>query len=308
MKRLSLLALASLMTCILTAQTGVAPGSIASDSLLFKSLFSTSTAWDYVDQAVNTSTLWQSQEDPLRDALRRLLDHSIEPFDSVNSRLVKEDFSLVEVHTIDPPVSSSIELRWLNDSTFLVDPKGWSPNLYIKEEVRLIFPEDTAAIQDSIAILNIQALVPDTLRLTVIDTFAIESLGISMHTYGENQVRPSLDRDELKGVLSSDLSRVDYFKPGITWMASEDSPFMIVEGEHQLDSLQQAVNTLLEYNSERDSTILWVNDMYGKRTPFWLTRGDNEAYRFWVKNYNNDSITLWIGNPAQNEISLMIGG
>ena len=81
---------------------------------------------------------------------------------------------------------------------------------------------------------------------------------------------------------------------------------MIVEGEHQLDSLQHAVEHLLEFTSERDSTMLLVNDLYGNKTPFWLSQGDNEAYRFWVKNYNNDSLTIWIGNPASNEISLLL--
>lgn len=306
MKRLSLLVLAALMACALTAQTVVESDSIPEDSISGISQFSTPAAWVYLDQAVNTSTLWHSQDDPVRDALRRLLDHAMEPFDSVRSRLVKEDFSLVEVHTVDPVVRDSIELKWLNDSTFLVDPKGWSPNLYLKEGIQLIYPEDSTAMPDTTAIPTIPLAIPDTLRITEIDTFAIESLGISMHSYDDKQVYPSLDRDGQTGTLSSDRSHVYYFKPGITWKASEESPFLIVDGEYQLDSLQLAVSKLLEYTNERDSSILWLNDMYGKRIPFWLSRGDNEASRFWVKNYNNDSITLWIGNPAPNEISLMM--
>jgi len=312
MKRLSLLVLATLMACALTAQSGVESDSIKNDSISFVTEFSPPAAWVYLNQAVNANSLWQSQDDPVRDALRRLLDHSREPFDSVRSRLVKEDFSLVEVRSIDPVVTDSIELRWLNDSTFLVDSKGWSPDLYLNENILLIYSEDSTAILDSTAlsdttaILNIPVSVPDTLITTVIDTFAIESLGISMHSYDDEQVHPSLDRDGQTGFLSSDRSHVNYFKPGITWKASEESPFLIVDGEYQLDSLQRAVSELLEFTSERDSTILWLNDMYGKKTPFWLSRGDNEAYRFWVKNYNNDSITLWIGNPAPNEISLMM--
>jgi len=83
MKRLSLLVLATLVACALTAQTGVESDSIPGDSITGISQFSTPAAWVYLDQAVNTSTLWQSQDDPVRDALQRLLDHTMEPFDSV---------------------------------------------------------------------------------------------------------------------------------------------------------------------------------------------------------------------------------
>jgi hypothetical protein len=89
-------------------------------------------------------------------------------------------------------------------------------------------------------------------------------------------------------------------------VAAGESPFRLLEGPYQLDSLQQALNTLLEYTFERDSTLLLVNNMYGSKFPFWLSQGDDLSYRFWVKNYNNDSITVWIGNPAPNEISLLL--
>ncbi|MEA3462994.1 MAG: DUF3078 domain-containing protein, partial [Bacteroidota bacterium] len=140
----------------------------------------------------------------------------------------------------------------------------------------------------------------------VIDTSAIETLGISMYAFNDMQITPSLDKEGRTGKMSSDRSKVRYVIPGITWNASDESPFMTVEGKHQLDSLQYAVSKLLEYTLERDSTILWVNDMQGNKSPFWLTQGDDKAYRYWVKNDNNDSITIWIGNPASNEISLML--
>ncbi|MCK4879495.1 MAG: DUF3078 domain-containing protein [Bacteroidales bacterium] len=318
MKQLLFLVLATLVACTLSAQTTIESDSINIDSLTIEPQFSTPAAWVYVDHVVNTNTLWQSQQDPVRDALRRLLDHSMEPFDSIRSRLIKENFSLVEVHTGDPHISDSIELRWLNDSTFLVDPRGWSSELYLKKETRLIYPVDTTnrtlpvipidttVLSDSSAISVTPLPVPDTDIITLIDTSAIESLGITMHSYLDYQITPSLDIAERTGLMTADRSRVLYYLPGVIWKASEDSPFKIMEGEHQLDSLQYAVNKLLEFTNERDSTILWVNDMYGSKSPFWLSRGDDEAYRFWVKNYNNDSITIWIGNPAPNEISLML--
>lgn len=311
MKRLSLLALATLLVFKLSAQTGIDSDSIYTDSLNIESQFSMPSAWVYLDHVVSTNSFWRSQEDPLRDALQRLLDHSREPFDSTRTKLLMEDFSLVEVHMGIPVVTDSIELAWLNDSTFLVDPQRWNSDLYLDEEINLIYPEgirqDLFALpSDSTVLSGNPAVIPDTLVLTIIDTAAIESLGIVLHTYRDNQITPSLDKEGLTGVMTADRSTVNYYRPGITWKASEESPFEIVEREYQLDSLQLALTKLLEFTSERDSTLLWVNDVYGNRTPFWLSNGDDEAYRYWVKNYNNDSITLWIGNPGQNEISLLL--
>lgn len=319
MKRLPILALAMLLTIRLTAQTGIDPEPSQNDTLSEVPQFTLDAARTYVDHVVQTNTYWHTQQDTLRKALQRLLDHSTEPFDSTRSSLLMEDFTQIEVKEGDPLLTGSIDLRWLNDSTFLVDSHGWSPDLYLKKKQELIYPEDTATAQehplaflvpvedqDSVFVTDSIPVVPDTVIITVIDTSAIESLGISLHSYRNMQVSPTLDRDGQTGVMSADRSRVLYYQSGITWKAAEGSPFNIVEGPYQLDSLQYAVNTLLEYTSERDSTLLFVNDMYGNRTPFWLSRGDDEAYRFWIKNYNHDSITVWIGNPAPNEISLLL--
>ncbi|MCK4992657.1 MAG: hypothetical protein KAS29_19295, partial [Bacteroidales bacterium] len=113
MKRLSFLLLAILMVFKLSAQN---------DSLGIESQFSTPEAWIYMDHVVKTNSFWRSQQDPLRASLERLLDHSTEHFDSIRTKLLMEDFSLVEVHVGDPVVTDSTELKWLNDSTFLVDP------------------------------------------------------------------------------------------------------------------------------------------------------------------------------------------
>jgi hypothetical protein len=311
MKRMSFLVAAILMAGTLSAQTFVEPDSIHMDSLRTEPRFSTSEARDYVEHVVITDELWRSPQEPVRYALQRLLDHSREPFDSVRSRLMKEDFSGIDVEKGEPVMSDNIELRWLNDSTFLVDPHGWSSSLYMKKQTRLIYPADTVNadstnLADSLNMSANRLMIPDTLQITVIDTSALESLGISMYTYSGNRITPPLEREGSTGRMTADRKRVLYYIPGTTWRAAPDSPFSVLESEYQLDSLQFAVNRLLEFSRERDSTIIWVNDLHGHRTPFWLTRGDNEAYRFWVKNFNNDSITVWIGNPASDEISLML--
>ena len=294
------MALAILMAVRITAQ---------SDTISIQPQLSIPEARDYVDHMLSSSTFWEREDDSLRHALQRLLDHSREPFDSVQTRLLMLDLSQNEVQKSDPLLADSLKLRWLNDSTFLVDPHGWSPGLYLKKEQRLIYPEDTAGQVrdlDTLVVSEGQLRVPDTLIVSLIDTSAIESLGIEMYSFRQNRARPSLEREGMNAVMSSDRSMVYYYTEKGIWKASDDSPFNILNNPYQLDSLQYAVNTLLEYTSQRDSTLLFVNDMYGNRSPFWLTQGDDQAYRYWVKNYNNDSITVWIGNPAPNEISLLL--
>ncbi len=247
MKRLSVLLLAILMVFKLSAQN---------DSLNIEEQFSAPDAWIYMDHVVQNNSFWRSQQDPLRLALQRLLDHSTEPFDSTRSRLLLENFSLIEVQMREPVVSDSIELEWLNDSTFLVDPHGWSSDLYMDEEVNLIYPEGIrqdlfVPPTDSITFSDTIAQVPDTLHISLIDTAAIESLGISLHTYLDNQISPSLDKDGQIGIMTADRSRVNYYRPGTTWKAAEESPFEILEGEYQLDSLQIALNKLLEFTNHR---------------------------------------------------------
>jgi hypothetical protein len=212
MKRLSLLALTTLLVFKLSAQTGIDSDSINTDSLIIESQFSMPAAWVYLDHVVSTNSVWRSQEDPLRAALQRLLDHSREPFDSTRSRLLEEDLSLVEVHLADPIVTGSNELKWLNDSTFLVDSHGWSSGLYLEEESNLIYPEPSKqtpflTLVDSTELSDTLTVVPDTVYITLIDTAAIEALGIAMHSYRDSVITPSLDKEGMIGVMTSDRSR-----------------------------------------------------------------------------------------------------
>ena len=76
------------------------------------------------------------------------------------------------------------------------------------------------------------------------------------------------------------------------WEADPSSPFRILNSRMQLDSLGYAVETLLDYNRERDSTKLVIRDINDRPSTLWLTSGSNESTRFWAKNFKNDSITF----------------
>ncbi len=314
MRQLVIIIWIILISCQLFAKASPEPDTVSSDTISELPVFNTASAWLYLDEAIGDSQLWRSEEDTIREALQRLLDQTREPYDTARQRLFMQDFRFIPVHAGDPVVVRTVDTRWINDSTFVTDPQGWNSELYLKQEVKLVYPVDfsTLTLSDSLldanGMLDSALFTPDTLMVDVIDTAALAALEISLYNYSGNVVTPPLS-DPVTGLvtrLSEDRARVEYFSPSTTWLADDTSPFHILKGKQQLDSLQMAVNTLLDYTGKRDSTMVLINDTYGKKTPFWITSGSDDASRFWVKNYNNDSITLWIGNPGTGEISLLL--
>jgi DUF3078 family protein len=297
-----------------TPESDSASLAVSIDTTVNGPIFDTSSAWIYLDLASRNNELWRSGSDSTQEALQRLLDHTREPYDSALHYFQTNDFSKVAVQTGDPVRIDSFDVTWINDSTFAIDPQRWNTDLYLREEQRYVYPVDfsTLTLSDSLldekGMLDSTLFIPDTIIVAVIDTTAIKALEIKLYSYLKGTVTPPLS-DSSSGRqarFSDDRSQVHFYVPGSTWLADEDSPFYILSSQNHLDSLQQAINTLLTFNQERDSTLLMINDMYGHKTPYWLTTGSDNASRFWVKNYNNDSITLWVGNPAANEISLLL--
>jgi len=276
--------------------------------------FTVDDAWKYVHRVTTNDSLWSKEGDSVQAALIRLLNHAKEPFDSVMVELSRFDFQSIPVYRDKTPIRDSIEVRWLNDSTFIIDTVGWNIDLFMIQADQPDVPLDFSALIFSDTTLMDSKLqdttltVPDTIGATHIDTAALKSLQIPMYSY--------LDRQIIPPVVSRDhYSHLEVLHhPGVLvytdtvyrWKAADDSPFLFVTGEEQLDSLQVAMETLMAYSEQKDSIRLIINDMYGKKTPMWITTGDNDLLRFWVKNYKNDSITLWLGNPSNHEISLLL--
>ncbi len=316
MRQLFPIFLALLAACQIMAQSAVKSESEQAipDSSFADSLFDVNSAWNYVERATLNRELWRADSDRMVEALKRLLDHTREPYDSAALFLRSNDFSKVPIHRGTPVIVEKVDVKWINDSAFVVNPQGWNPNLYLKMEKRYVYPVDfsTLVLSDSLldenGMLDSTLFIPDTILQQVIDTAAIRELEIRLYKYLNGSITPPLSDPSSGRVarLSKDRAQIHYSLPGTTWIADETSPFYILGSKQQLDSLQKAINTLLDYNLRRDSTLLVINDMFGKESPYWLTTGRDRTFRFWVKNFNNDSLTLWIGNPGTNEISLLM--
>jgi hypothetical protein len=314
MRRFYIAGLFVLLYAAACAQEKAYPAADHADSTVRRPVFTAPEAWLYVDDAIRDNKLWRAGSDTIREAMQRLLEQVEEPYDTAVQRLLSYDLSKVPVHTGIPVQTGSTLLRWIDDSTFVVDPQGWNRDLYIKKEPKLVYPVDlsTLVLSDTLldenGMLDPTLFTPDTVMVNVVDTTALKSLGISLHHISGGVVTPPLAVPDgsQSALLSEDRSRVLYFVPGTTWQAGAGTPFRILNSKHHLDSLQLAITALLDFTEQRDSTMLMIDDMYGRKTPMWLTTGTDEAFRFWVKNYNNDSITLWVGNPAPGEISLLL--
>lgn len=296
------------------AQSGRESTDLLNDTLPSKPHFNVESAWDYVHLMTEGHSFWKTEGDSVQASLIRLLNHTTSPYDSVRLQLDNMEFQSIHVGLEKTLLRDTIHIRWLNDSSFIIDSIGWSLNLLLKEEKQLQYPIDFSAIAFSDSILDGNETVdstlflPDTISISVIDTSALETLHLPLYQYDDARVFPPINGHTTYDNLQV-LTNPGYlvFTDTISrWLAHEESPFFHLNGAYQLDSLQVAVETLIHYNERRDSTILIINDLYGNKSPFWISNGSNNSHRFWVKNYKNDSITLWIGNPASNEISLLL--
>ena len=334
----------------LNAQSEMEAPEIQKDSIPSEPIiFTTESASDYIKDLLELKTLWRPSGDTMRLSLSRLIDHFNEPFDSVQSRLETFPYDSVRPAPINLVSYDTIPVRWLNDSTLIIDTLALphEPFKIKKTLVRRVVDTTSAATKDSIpaleslidfmqhkkdsmhqkkdTLIHLQAILPhdkdslgsevitirqvyDTIFETVIDTALLSMNKIKLHQLVKNRIRPPFVspgshksswfiRDSSK-IIISDTTRAI--------AGNEASPFYLMPSEKMTDSLQVAVMTLLNYTGNRDSFLLYLNDIQGQKTPLWLSNRNNDLYRYWVKNYKNDSITIWMGNPSKREMTLIL--
>jgi hypothetical protein len=83
-------------------------------------------------------------------------------------------------------------------------------------------------------------------------------------------------------------------------------PFHYFNFPYQSDSIKVAVNSLMKYVVERDSSIVYFTGSDKHVTPVWLNSKSEKYVRYWLKNDLNDSVTVWIGSPAGDTLGLYL--
>jgi hypothetical protein len=84
------------------------------------------------------------------------------------------------------------------------------------------------------------------------------------------------------------------------------SPFRYFSYPYQADSIKVAVNELLKYLEDRDSTIINFTGIGNVVTPVWINSKSDRMARYWLKNELSDSVTVWIGNTSRDTIGLYL--
>jgi hypothetical protein len=269
--------------------------------------------------------MWRSEENPVRYSLERILHQYREPYDSAEQRIIRYPFHEVEFQYETLVSYDSLRLTWLNDSSLLIGDVA--PDRAPFKEVTLIstrevdttltFGEITEfeimldtllgrAIEEPL-MLDTVLTISDTTVSTVIDTAYLDSLQLTLYRYQDDRLVPPLLLDSSQRfTLLSDSSFAVVSTTERVLTGADDSPFYIVPGAYITDSLKAAVDALTAFTYERDSTLIYFNDLAGSRQPYWLASTGRELSRYWIKNRKNDSITIWVGNPVKNEISLLL--
>lgn len=83
-------------------------------------------------------------------------------------------------------------------------------------------------------------------------------------------------------------------------------PFRYVNNPLQSDSIQAAVNTLLNFIDKRDSSEIRFTGITKTLTPIMINSKSERIVRYWLKNEFADSVAVWIGNPSRNTIGLYL--
>ena len=281
-----------------------------SDSIHFTSL----SASEYILDLLEMDDLWQPEGDMMKVSLARLIDHFNEPFDSVETRLSGFHYDSIKLEQMDFVHNDTLPLRWLNDSTLIIDTLALDREPFLIKQHFNRKAIDTLAVGFKHGVFFMEALLDtvmldqDTITEIVIDTVFLESKKIQMHHRVRNRIIPPLlAPNSTRGIrFLPDSSKIIISDTTRAIVAAGESPFYIVPNEKMPDSLRVAVETLLSYTANRDSVLVFFNDIQGKKTPFWLTKGKSDLYRYWVRNYKNDSITIWMGNPSKHEITLIL--
>lgn len=283
-------------------------------SVLQDIIFSVASASEYIINLLGMDSVWRSSDDTIKLSIAKLIDHYHEPFDSVRDRLEKFDYNSIHPEVRRIVKRDTLPLMWLNDSTFIIESKILTRSPLITQKTIVIktteaspylYKSTVPALEDLIEAIHEKK---DTITELLIDSLYLKSLNIQLYSIHDQEITPSLlapnSRKTLK--FAADSSKIILSESFNVLMGSEQSPFYIIPGKGMPDSLRVAIDSLLAYTYERDSILLYINDIDGKKNPFWLTTGKDDLYRFWIKNSKNDSITIWIGNPSKGDLSLLL--
>jgi hypothetical protein len=276
--------------------------------------FTPASASQYLLRLVEKENLWKPAGIPVKQSVSRLVDHFNEPFDSVRSRLERFNYDDVKATRTYITRNDTLPLKWLGRNMFIIDTVALEKEPFITLRTVTLINIDPDVLNNEAMTPSVEEILRnmmrrgDTITETIIDTRYLESKGIKTHLVsGENIVPPVLPAGSAKTLkFLPDSTKLILSETKRIIVANRESPFYILPSERMTDSLRFAVTTIINHTQSRDSILVNLRNIDGRKTSMWLSDRESDYYRFWVKNEANDSITLWVGNPARNELTLIL--
>jgi hypothetical protein len=210
---------------------------------------------------------WRDTQNPLRRAIGQIVYEATHPqYDSTEMYLKTYPFD-------------SIRVPW--DKFYI-----WEP-LKVKIASEAVAPLTTA---DTMAVTDTTSLAELADSLNLVKLQEIVSQRVVQNDQGIRDTSVMVVLDTLKEVT----------------VESPLFPFKSYTYPFQGDSIEVAVNSLIKFLNDRDSTIVNFTGAGGNVTPFLLNSRSGRVERFWLKNDFSDSVTVWIGNHSRDTIGLYL--
>jgi hypothetical protein len=190
-------------------------------------------------------------------------------------------------HASNPPVDSTSFMlkKYPFDSLNI----SWD-KFYIWEPMRVRVPVNEL---QKIPLPN--AVTPDTAAVKA-DSVAPKFDNPPLPEYTYRTV--TVQKDTSIMVVIDTLHEVTSLYPGF--------PFKYFNFPYQSDSVKVAVDALLNFLDDRDSSMIYFTGRDREITPLMLNSKSGKYVRYWLKNDLNDSVTVWIGNSARDTIGLYL--
>ncbi len=284
-----------------TADTISAAGSadtllyaLVTDSLLnYKNLkidFDPEQAIAYLKKWYESDT-WNHDNHPLRQSVRRLL------FEATNDPLylAKDYIRQYDWDKIKIPARNF----YMWDTIFIPIPSG-KGDIAVKQEEAVIFDPLLADIKMLVNDTTGLVLTGDTLTgirdKIGIDPSALDNIFVQTEKYDPSSYGKRR-HDSIILVISDTLREVISTNP--------DFPFQYYDYPMVGDSIQSAVNSLMNYIEENDSSRVFFKGA-NNIIPVWLSNNSSRMTRLWLKNEWDERMSVWIGSISRDSIDIIV--
>lgn len=226
------------------------------------------------------SDIWNSKDDPLRKSIRRLLFEAtndpvyvardyVRQYDWAKIKIPESSFFMWD--TIHIPIPSESERgRSKQKEQDIFDLLMADTDMTLTDTMRLHEAADTIlSIRDSLMIVD-----PGDLGNIFVQTERKRPL----HMRSEKH-------DSIIIVISDTLKKVISGNP--------DFPFLYYDYPLVGDSIQSAVNKVMQYIEKNDSSRVIITGT-NNSIPVWLGRNTSRMTRLWLKNEWDEEVSVWV--------------